>query len=73
MAGLKTATTFELQEDAVRMLNAAAEKYELKDAGKALRCLIEYAAQEGDWDSIFGQVRCMRCGGRPGWVEKAPR
>jgi hypothetical protein len=71
MAGLKTATTFELQEDTVRMLNAAAEKYELKDAGKALRCLIDYAAQEGDWDSIFGQVRCMRCGGRPGWVEKA--
>ena len=71
MAGIKNTTSFELQEDAVRMLNAAAEKYGLKDAGKALRCLIDYAAQDGDWDSIFDHVRCLRCGGKPGWVEKA--
>jgi len=71
MAGVKTSTSFELQEDAVRMLNAAAKKHGLADAGKALRCLIDYAAQDGDWDSIFGQVRCLRCGGRPGWLEKA--
>lgn len=71
MAGVKSSTSFELQEDAVRMLNAAAEKYDLNDAGKALRCLIDYAAQDGDWDLIFGQIRCLRCGGRPGWMEKA--
>ena len=71
MAGVKNTTSFELQEDAVRMLDAAAKKYDLKDAGKALRCLIDYAAEDGDWDSIFDQVRCLRCGGRPGWMEKA--
>jgi hypothetical protein len=71
MAGVKSSTSFELQEDTLRMLNAAAEKYDLGDAGKALRCLIDYAAQDGDWDSIFGRVRCLRCGGRPGWTEKA--
>ncbi len=60
----------ELQADAVRMLNAAAEKYNLADAGKALRCLIDYAAQDGDWDKIFGEVRCLRCSGRPGWFEE---
>ncbi len=70
MAGLKETVSFEIQADAVRMLNAAAEKYNLRDAGKALRCLIDYAAQDGDWDQIFGEVRCLRCGGRPGWFEE---
>jgi len=70
MAGLKESVSMELQADAVRMLNAAAEKYNLADAGKALRCLIDYAAQDGDWDKIFAEVRFLRCGGRPGWFEE---
>ncbi len=50
------------------MLQAAAEKYQLPDAGKALRCLIDYAATDGDWDEIFSKIRCLRCGGRSGWA-----
>ena len=72
MAGAKQAVTFEIQDDLMQMLSAAAEKYNLPDANKALRCLLDYAATEGDWDVIFSEIRCNRCGGRPGWTgEKA--
>ena len=68
MAGVKQTVTFEVQEDTIRMLDAAAEKYGLPNASKALRCLLDYAAQDGNWDEMFGQPRCLRCGGRPGWT-----
>jgi hypothetical protein len=68
MSGIKKSVSFELQDDAVRMLEAAARKYSLRDVNKALRCLIDYAATDGDWDVIFGEIRCQRCGGRPGWT-----
>ena len=72
MAGVKKTVTFEVQDDLLQMLCAAAEKYKLPDANKALRCLLDYAATDGDWDTIFSEVRCSRCGGRPGWTgEKA--
>ena len=29
---------------------------------KVLRCLLDYAATDGNWDEIFGKVRCRRCG-----------
>jgi hypothetical protein len=69
MAGEKQAVTFEIQEDLVRMLEAAAERYSLPDVHKALRCVLDYVAVEGDWDQIFGDPRCNRCGGQPGWTE----
>lgn len=67
MAGIKTDKTVAIQDDAMRMLEAAAQRYNLPDAAKALRCLLDYAATDGDWDEIFGRIRCIRCGGRPGW------
>ena len=83
MAGTKNTTSFDLQEDAVRMLNAAAEKYGLKDAGKALRCLIDYAAIFALWRQARLDLRplstrglCLTacgCGGRQplrGWVRR---
>ena len=72
MSGVKQTVTFEIQDDLMQMLNAAAEKYNLPDAGKALRCLLDYVATDGDWNAIFSEIRCNRCGGRPGWTgEKA--
>ena len=72
MAGVKQTVTFEIQDDLMQMLNAVAEKYNLPDAGKALRCLLDYAATDGDWDAIFSEIRCNRCGGRPGWAGEKP-
>ncbi len=69
MAGVKQPVSFDVQQDALNMLEAAAQKYGLQDKSKALRVLIDYAASNQDqWDEIFGAVHCMRCGGRPGWT-----
>ncbi len=70
MAGMKSATTFEVQQDLIAMLDEAATKYGLAGRDKALRCVLDYVAQDGDWDEIFGKVRCLRCGMRPGWTAK---
>ena len=68
MAGLKQATTFEVQQDLLEMLDEAVRKYNLPSRDKALRCILDYTAQDGNWDEIFSQTRCLRCGGRPGWI-----
>ena len=62
MAGGKTRVEFEINPDAHEMLTRIAERYGLPDASKALRCLLDYAATDGDWDEIFKTVRCCRCG-----------
>ena len=62
MAGIKLKLTLEIHPDAYEMLKTVAERYELPDASKALRGLLDYAATDGDWDEIFGKVRCRRCG-----------
>ena len=63
MSGLKKLrVTFEVYPDSYEMLLDIARRYELPDASKALRCLLDYAATDGDWDSIFKKVRCRRCG-----------
>jgi len=62
MAGDKTACTFDLVADQAEFLQAMADEYDLADAGKALRILIDYAMEEGDRAAIFTQVRCLRCG-----------
>ena len=62
MAGVKVETPYELIADQHEMLQTIAERYSLPDASKALRCLLDYVATDGDWDEIFKKVRCRRCG-----------
>ena len=62
MAGDKIEMAFEINVDAGDMLARIVERYDLPDASKALRILLDYAATDGDWDEIFGRVRCRRCG-----------
>jgi hypothetical protein len=63
MAGLpKVRVVFEIYPDSLEMLKDVAAKYEMPDPSKALRCLLDYAATDGDWDAIFKKVRCRRCG-----------
>ena len=46
----------------VAFLEEAAQKYKLPDAGKAVRCLINYARENPDkCDEIFDEVRCVDC------------
>ena len=62
MAGAKAQVQFEINPDTFEMLVRIAERYNLPDVSKALRCLLDYAATDGDWDEIFKTVRCRRCG-----------
>ncbi len=61
MAGSTVTVAFEIHPDMVDMLATVVEKYRLPDPSKALRCLLDYAATDGDWDEIFRKVRCRRC------------
>lgn len=63
MSGLKKQRViFEVYADSYDMLCQIAERYELPDASKALRVLLDYAATDGDWNEIFAKLRCRRCG-----------
>ena len=70
MAGKKISVEFDVQEDLVKMLEYAAEKYKLGDKSKALRCLLDFAAMDGDWDVLFKQLRCVRCAPDGGWNQE---
>ena len=70
MAGNKISVEFDVQEDLVKMLEYAAVKYKLEDKSKALRCLLEFAAIDGDWDVLFKQIRCIRCSPDGGWNQE---
>lgn len=62
MATPKIKVTFEITPDSYEMLKTIRDRYDLPDTSKALRCLLEYAAKDGDWDNLFKTVRCRRCG-----------
>ena len=63
MAGLpKVRVVFEIYPDSLEMLKDVAQRYEMPDPSKALRCLLDYAATDGDWEEMFEKVRCRRCG-----------
>ena len=61
MAEDKIEQTFKIQKDAKKMLDEAVEKHNLESRDKALRCLLDYCAEDGDWEDIFETVRCLRC------------
>ncbi|HKK28838.1 MAG TPA: hypothetical protein VKA18_00395 [Alphaproteobacteria bacterium] len=61
MAGDKVKIAFEAQSDAETYLDEMVRKYDLSDRDKALRCLLDYAIQDGNSDEIFGEIRCLRC------------
>jgi len=67
MAGKKQTVEFEIQEDLVKMLDHIANKYDLPSRDKAMRCILDYVALDGDWEEIFNVRRCIRCGSKSGW------
>ena len=66
MAGDKINMSFEINTDSKLFLESMTEKYGLPDTSKAIRCLLDYAANDGDADEIFKKIRCNRCG----WVRE---
>ena len=61
MSGKKLKVAFEIHPDSFAMLLRAAEQYKIADPSKALRCVLDYVATDGDWQAIFGTTRCRRC------------
>ena len=43
-------------------LQEMAKKHHLPDQDKALRVLLDFAAEDGDEAAIFEQLRCRHCG-----------
>ena len=60
-AGGQKTSPDEVHPNARQMLETIVERYKLPDASKALRCLLDHAATDGDWDEILAKVRCRRC------------
>lgn len=56
------AHSIELETAKLQFLEEMAAKYGLPDAGKAVRCLINYARENPDrHQEIFDEVRCLDC------------
>jgi hypothetical protein len=52
----------DLESGKIEFLEAMATKHGLADAGKAVRCLINYARENPDKHAdIFDEVRCLDC------------
>ena len=52
----------ELEAEKVAFLRLVAERYQLPDVGKAVRCLVNYARENPDrHDDIFKDERCLDC------------
>ena len=61
-ANAKVEVTYEVQEDQAAWLEEMATNYNLPDASKALRVLLDFAMQDGDEKVIFETIRCRHCG-----------
>jgi hypothetical protein len=52
----------DLESGKIEFLEAMAAKHGLADAGKAIRCLINYARENPDKHAdMFDEVRCLDC------------
>ena len=51
----KKEISFEIYSDSEKMLEEIVDKYDLPDASKALRCLMDYVEEkESEWDTGKG-------------------
>ena len=70
MAGKKISVEFDVQEDLVKMLEYASDKYRLGDKSKALRYILDYVATDAGLEEVFKQIRCIRCSPDGGWIQE---
>ena len=63
MAGDKQTYEIDLNPDQMAFVTSMKEKYNLPDEGKALRVIMDYLISNAEvHESVFTQVRCLRCG-----------
>ena len=63
----KTTMEVELHQDTVEMLEYAKETYGFRSTSKALRVILDYMVADADWEAVFMNQRCLRCGSGQGW------
>ena len=62
MGGINEKYEVELKPNQWTYLESMAEKHGLPDPSKALRCLVNYAIEEGSQEgAIFQEIRCTDC------------
>ena len=49
------------------MLKYAKETYGFRSTSKALRVILDYMVADADWEEVFMNQRCLRCGSGQGW------
>ena len=58
----KQSRPVDLKPAMVQFLDEVAKAHKLDDAGKVIRCLVNYARENPDkHEEIFGEVRCLDC------------
>jgi hypothetical protein len=58
----KVSRPIDLKPAMIEFLEEVAKAHGLDDAGKAVRCLVNYARENPDkHEEIFGEVRCLDC------------
>ena len=65
--GKKTTMEVELHQDTVEMLEYAKETYGFRSTSKTLRVILDYMVADADWEEVFMNQRCLRCGSGQGW------
>lgn len=61
MAGEKVTVQVTLTEPQLAWLTQQAERYNLPDREKALRCVLDFAMTDADPTTVFGVTRCPHC------------
>lgn len=61
MAGEKVEQSYSINTDHQDWLEQMVKKYRLKDEAKAIRVLLDFAMTEGDEETLFKKIRCLRC------------
>lgn len=61
MSDEMTKQSFDIYGDQLEWLKKMVADHDLPDEGKALRCLINYARDDGDLEDIFKTIRCHHC------------
>ena len=65
--GKKTTMEVELHQDTVEMLEYAKETYGFRSTSKALGVILDYMVADANWEEVFMNQRCLRCGSGQGW------
>ena len=62
MGGQKATFGLDLNPEQMAFIRSAKEKYDLADESKAIRIVLDYlSTNPGIHDTVFGEVRCLRC------------